>query len=456
MTFGKNAALGSIVLLAGWGIAGQPAQERSTAENAETGRKDVARRDDFGLWLPRNVQAFGWTLNFSGEERAREEWWNNADLNEHVDDRDGRFFLRTRLKAEALFQKTFRAVVELVDGREWESDRHPRPQNDELDLHQAFVQFGTEPVMLRLGRQELDFGSRRLVAAPTWNNLLRSFDAARVSYTSKILDIHAFLGSVVVPVDDHFNRHKDGEILYGLFSTLKPLKGHKLDLYALGFQSRNEDLHVTGEDKAKGDHDRYTLGTRLYGNITKNWTYDTEAAYQFGRYAHDRIRAWAFHADTAYTFGLPWNPTIQPLFNYASGDKNPTDGRRGTFDPLFTTTHGMYGGSMDFVTWMNIKVVGARFKVNPVKKLTLTLEAHRYWLAEDGWYLGTKRATRRDKTGRSGGSVGHELGLVAKYTVNKQLDIEGGIARFFAGRFAERTGPDDNADFAYLQTLFKF
>lgn len=406
----------------------------------------------------KKVEAGGVVFQFSAEERLRAEKWNNEDLDNDKKDRDVRWFSRLRLRTEASVGDWFKGVVEVVDGREEESERHPRPQNDELDLHQAYVQLGNKPLSVRLGRQEIDLGSRRVVAAPTWNNLLRSFDAARVMYTSDVVDVSAFCGSVVVPVDDEFNRHRRDERFSGIFTTLKPVKDHKIDLYAFRLHTWNDDYYVTSEDKVKGPVRLYTYGARTYGNITKRWTYDVEAVMQRGHYSNDEVRAYAFHADTAYTLDLPWEPTIQPVFNWASGDKNPTDGRRNTFTPLYPSTHNMFGGITDVVTWSNAEVVGLRFRVKPVKKLLIGFEAHRYWLVEDtdSWYTTSMKSRRRDKTGKSGDDLGCEVGMWARYTVSKQCDIEGGAARFFPGQFVEKTGPSDTECFCYFQTTLRF
>lgn len=405
----------------------------------------------------RTARVGGTVFQFGFEERLRVEHWNNEDLNRHAGDEDHRWFNRTRLRMDTVLNTVLRARVEAVDCREWESDREPRPQVDELDLHQAYVEIGGKPWRARLGRQELEFGSRRLIAAPTWTNLLRTFDAARVSYTSDLVDVSAFCGSVVACVDDHFNRRRHGERFCGLFATLKPAKDHKIDLYALRLHTWNPDYYATGEDRAKGEHKRYTYGARAFGNITKRWTYDVEAAIQRGHYAHDRIRAWAFHADTAYTLDLPWQPTIQPLINIASGDRNPADGVHGTFDTLYSSTHGMYGGIADQITWMNARVLGLRLRAKPTGQLTLGLECHRCWLEDDhdAWYSTGKKAKRRDTTGRSGDNVGCELSFWAKYAFSKRLEVEGGVSRFRAGHFVERTGPGDGPSFCYLQTTFR-
>ena len=309
--------------------------------------------------------------------------------------------------------------------------------------------------MLRVGRQELAFGSTRIVSAPAWASVLRSFDAVRLTYGDDALEVHAFLGSVVVNEDDHFNEHRHGEAFFGLFSTMKLCPGHKLDLYTLNLLSRKQE--VTGEDGVEGDHELYTLGARLFGDLAERWAYDVELACQRGRYSHDKIRAWAFHADTAYTFDFPWQPTIQPLVNFATGDKDPTDGRRNTFFPVYGTCHGQYG-IIDFFHWMNVQEIACRLKLKPLEKLTAIAEVHRYWLEEDkdAWYTTSKNPKRRDPSGRSGDSVGNELSLVLKYRASKQVTLEGGWARFFPGQFPHNTGTDDNADFCYLQTLVRF
>jgi len=442
-------AFPALAWLAAWGLAGEPPAEPGKA----------AAQDEFALRLPRGLDVFGWKVDLSGEARLRGEHWDDVDLDESADDTDGRFFLRTRVKTHVKFSEWASAVVHLADVREWESDRPGRPHNDELDLYEGYVQFDGllgAPLFLRLGRQGIDLGSRRLVAESRWSSVGRSFDAARLSYIGDAAEVHGFLGSVVVNQDDHFNEHRHGEAFFGILSTLKLCPGHKLDLYALGLLARRDE--VTGEDGGSGDHERSTLGTRLFGSLAERWTYDVELACQHGRYAHDRIRAWAIHADTAYTLDLPWRPTIQPLINLATGDRDPTDGRRNTFDPLFSGLgHGEYG-IIDFLHWMNMREIGAVLKLNPLERLTLSFEAHRYWLDEDkdAWYTSSKRPKRRDTTGRSGDSVGHELSFVAKYELSRQVTLEGGWARFFPGEFPRNTGPDDNADFGYLQSVFRF
>ena len=70
--------------------------------------------------------------------------------------------------------------------------------------------------------------------------------------------------------------------------------------------------------------------------------------------------------------------------------------------------------------------------------------------SEDAWY-GVKR---RDKKGKSGRELGHEVDLTLKYSFSKMIKVEGGYSHFFRGDFVKETGDHDDADWCYLQLLF--
>ena len=59
-------------------------------------------------------------------------------------------------------------------------------------------------------------------------------------------------------------------------------------------------------------------------------------------------------------------PCVSGEYNYASGDADPTDGTRGTFDQLYPTPHDKYGLA-DQVGWRNIHHVRAGVELTPVQ-----------------------------------------------------------------------------------------
>ena len=56
---------------------------------------------------------------------------------------------------------------------------------DAIDFHQAYLELDdlfSKSISVRLGRQELAYGSQRLVGTVEWSNVGRSFDAVKIRY----------------------------------------------------------------------------------------------------------------------------------------------------------------------------------------------------------------------------------------------------------------------------------
>ena len=199
----------------------------------------------------------------------------------------------------------------------------------------------------------------------------------------------------------------------------------------------------------------YTVGNRLWGK-RGNWDYETEAAAQFGTYAGDRIRAWMATAGAGYTFrDVSWKPRIGLLYDYASGDRNPSDGTHSTFNQLFPLGHA-YFGYLDRVGRQNIHAIKVQLKVKPTKKLTAWADFHTFWADQDrdSLYGANGKSIR---SGGAGGShkFGHELDLTMKYALDTHTTVLAGWAHFFPGGFASSTTKED-ADLLYAQIEYKF
>ena len=93
---------------------------------------------------------------------------------------------------------------------------NPSPVDEnQLDLHQGFVDIVIplkikNTLTLRVGRQELSYGSQRLVAVRDGPNNRQSFDAAKLSYIEKSLKADVFFSHYVRSeqkiFDDGFNK----------------------------------------------------------------------------------------------------------------------------------------------------------------------------------------------------------------------------------------------------------
>jgi hypothetical protein len=108
------------------------------------------------------------------------------------------------------------------------------------------------------------------------------------------------------------------------------------------FYRQSEGL--TLETGGLGDIHQTTIGARIAGKLPRDVDYGIEMAAQTGSVATDDIRAWAGHWVAGKTFGKAASkprPFIE--LNYASGDRDPKDGLRGTFDQLYPTGHDKLG-----------------------------------------------------------------------------------------------------------------
>ena len=70
--------------------------------------------------------------------------------------------------------------------------------------------------------------------------------------------------------------------------------------------------------------------------------YNTSLVFERGHLATDRVDAWGGGWLVGYTFaGVRGTPRLAVEYNYATGDGDPHDGRRNTFQLLYPTRHDL-------------------------------------------------------------------------------------------------------------------
>jgi hypothetical protein len=125
-----------------------------------------------------------WFLSLGGEARLRYEYFQNTQWGQGPQDDDGFLLQRYMVHADLHLDRYARLFVQLQSSLENGRNGGPRPTDeDALDLHQAFVDvggaFGAQASLtLRAGRQELQYGSQRLVS-PREGPIRPSSPAAR-------------------------------------------------------------------------------------------------------------------------------------------------------------------------------------------------------------------------------------------------------------------------------------
>lgn len=439
---------------------------------------------------------------FDLEERIRWEVRNNNfDFNDSVNalTDDNWFLQRFRIGVLVKPNDWFRLYAQAQDSREINSDRPDFPNflgaegDDSFDLRQGWVEFGNPkefPLTLRVGRQVLSYGDERLVGAFDWNNIGRTFDAAKLRWEAKNWALDAFASSVVVPErgsynqSDFFNGNEThrNQVFSGLYFTTTAIPIQTTDLYVFHL---HEDTNAKYSPNPLGDTNFFTLGLRVKSKpgafaphedeaLSKDgksvaapkpprpvgFDYEGEFAFQTGDVRGKDLTAFATHVGLGYTFDTSWLPRVGVAYNFGTGDDDPADKDIQTFQNLFPTNHKFYG-QMDVFSWQNMHDLEVSVKAQPIKAVTLKAEYHAFWLetTEDAWYRanGVTAVRPLNAAARSAGNyAGSEVDLTVQWNVNKHLQFEGGYSHFFAGDYLADTGPSDDADFGYLQAKVTF
>lgn len=397
-------------------------------------------------------------LRVRGEFRERAEGFVNAGF---VDGRDDIYYLsRFRFNATAT-SKAMAATVQLQDARVGNKTVGPTgtPFTASFDLRQAFVdvnamRVGKTRIGGRLGRQELAFGDQRLVGHANWINSGRTFDAARVTVKSAPAQIDVFMASVVRILDGEFDKSGNGNRFAGAYvSSGRILPQGTVEPYLFW----RRDINLRAETGPLDSLQQVTTGTRLVGTLPARLDYNVEMALQRGSLGPDSVRAWAGHWQIRETLGGTKTPHVTAEYNHASGDANPADGIRGTFDQLYPTAHDKYGLS-DQVGWRNIHHVRAGFGITPIKATPISVNYHSYWLAEkrDALYAASGAALARVPGGAASRRVGQEIDVQVARPLTPQLAVTAGYSYLAAGPFLEQATPGRSYSGPFVMATYVF
>jgi len=297
--------------------------------------------DNFALSDELNQRLPHW-LRLSGEERLRWEGFQGGGFS--PDSSDSYLLNRFRLGVMLLPAPWLKFRFQTQDARAgWKTQKpYAAPYQDTWNLRLAYVELGDseKSTGLRVGRQELAFGSERLLGKSDWSNTSRSFDAVRGTIHRGHFRLDAFAASVVVLHDGDVGMHRAGNNLHGLYGGLEDLiPGSVIEPY---FFWRLAPAGQT-EIGSGGKLDSKTIGVRWKG-VIRAVDYGLDMVGQTGSEGTNNIRARASHLVIGYTLAdMQFRPRFLAEYNYASGDHNPNDHTLGTFDQLYPTVHDKYG-----------------------------------------------------------------------------------------------------------------
>ena len=386
-------------------------------------------------------------FSFGGQFRPRFEHYSNRLWD---GDTDQDFYSqRLAFHTDLHLGKHVRLFTELYHG--YTSHTREFVENDEIDFHQFFIEFKIplkkqSDLSILIGRQELAYGSARLIGFREGPNIRRTFDATRAIYKSGKTNIQAFYSREVRPTifafDNKFTlfNSNNNPKLWGLYNQfkIKGLNGMN-EVYYLGYENSN----ATFSD-VSGKENRHSVGLRRFGKIGKRFQYNTELVYQFGDLGEANISAFNLETDWHYKLiktPWQWNPGLK--LEYTSGDKNTGDDKLNSFNPMFVNP--AYYSLAKSITPVNIISIHPSVSATPIKKLKLYAEYGFFWRTSknDGLYT-PPRFLSRPANGIEDRSLGSQLGLRASYEFDRHLSFDLDMSYFIAGKFQEASGESEN------------
>jgi hypothetical protein len=193
------------------------------------------------------------------------------------------------------------------------------------------------------------------------------------------------------------------------------------------------------------------------GKLPARLDYGVEMAMQRGSLADDSVNAWAGHWQIRESLPGAGAIKLTSEYNFATGDDNPTDGLRQTFDQLYPTGHDKLGLA-DQVGWRNIHHLREGFEFSPFKATPISLNYHSWWLAEktDGLYASSGTMIARVAGGAASSHVGQELDLQITRPLTPQLQLAAGYAHMFTGAFLEQATPGTSYSYPYVMVTYVF
>jgi Alginate export len=425
--------------------------------------RDRALRQDFWdpiKYIPLRNRADDWYLTIGGEARevweqiGNDDWGQQPYMNGYLNE-------RYMLSFDAHYGEHVRSFVEFKSGLNSYRIGGPRPIDEKkLDFQAGFLELGTSKgassVALRVGRQELEYGSGRLIDVREGPNVRLSFDGFMVK--SKI-DSWQIDGFAVRPDLDNFgffdNAPNHAVGFWGVYATRPSLSKTSTEVYYLGLKRWQATF-----ERGTAQEVRHTLGARISRPVateSSGLDFDYEGAWQFGTFGSGNIRAWTVASETGYRFPtIRLKPRFSVKADISSGD-NPRSKTLETFNPLFPK--GNYFGVLATTGPgpLNFIDVHPHVETTFPHNVTASVDWIFQWRQNvlDGVYS-VPGSLIRPAGNSQARFVGHRPGTELHWQVDRHLWFQADYGIFYAGRFLKEIPPGRNLNYWALWAGYKF
>ncbi len=294
---------------------------------------------------------------------------------------------------------------------------------------------------LKLGRQEISFGSERVFGTADWGPYGRFFDAARLDYYFNMNSVTAFYARIkqssgTINRSGGANAFSVEHDLYAAYFRLHPRWVDAVDFY-LASDTNGENHSVVN---------LATYGLR-FENRTSNFFSELETTYQHGEYL-----------GSEYKDSNQIDLEIGPVFDVYEGLDLTIEYARATedFNPLYPSAHEFFG-YINYFGRRNIQDIAGHARLRLEGRWHINFDAHS---------LSAVETSQGDTAYGSSGStnvVGGRsklLGTEFDATVEKKwrnVSAAGGAGYFSPGANLTSVGSNVVAtNFYYLQSRYSF
>ena len=357
--------------------------------------------------------------------------------------------------------KRFRVFVQLKNGLEDFRAGGPRPIDEKrLDFEAAFLEVGDTHkknwAVLRVGRQELNYGSGRLVSVREGPNVRQSFDGVKIRSKAGAWNVDAWAVRPDLDKLGFFDNAPDHTTAFwGVYATRPLRRGVGYDLYYLGLDRKDATF-----ERGTAAELRHTAGARLWRPIATQEPgadFDYEGVVQFGTFGSDDIRAWTLASDTGYSLTtMPLRPRFSIKADVSSGD-NPGSPTLGTFNPIYPI--GNYFGVLADTGPgpVNFIDVHPRIQTQLGHGVSVSTDLIVQWRENlnDGVYA-VPGFLLVPADGSRARFVGYRPGAEVRWQIDRHAYLQADYGIFYAGQFLKEASPGRNINYLELWAGYKF
>lgn len=381
----------------------------------EDSLNDVINKENKNLYHRLKVIRMGSDniLSFGGSYRDQFEYFQNEEFSFSPNRENGWFKRRFLLHSNLQLGEGFRVFGEF--GSSWVEGKEiiAPVDKDRRYINQLFAQFNRGNLIIKLGRENLKLGSRRLLDPREGPNIRQSFDHITFQWRHVGRSYRVFAGSPVESHEGVFDNRafQNEEWLWGFYMD-RLLTGHfHFDVYYLGFhnESMTYELGTAREW-------RHSVGTRMWKTWGK-WQYDNEGIIQLGTFGEQDILAWTISFNIKNKVSKKNSLGVKTELISGSTSRNTL----GTFNPLYP--RGAYFGRVARFGPANLIDIHP-YWIFQVKKFTMEIDYDIFWRfsIEDAVYGPPLNIVLEGGSNKH--FIAHQIGTIFNYEFNSFSTVE--------------------------------